>query len=190
VSRAAARFRARRWPWLIAAALLIALVIADRSGWLLVRQPDDMTVYHGAAVRVARVIDGDTFEIQIPDRLHHRPVTQVRLWGVDSPEAAGRNRPPEPFADEARALTQTLAAKGPVTLTLEPHRTRGSFGRLLAHAQLPDGSSLNEALLAAGLARADDRWSHSLVGRYAQLERVARREGLGIWSPPQATNEP
>ncbi|MHC4590774.1 MAG: thermonuclease family protein [Planctomycetota bacterium] len=176
MSRAAARFRARRWPWLIAAALLIALVIADRSGWLLVRQPDDMTVYHGAAVRVARVIDGDTFEIQIPDRLHHRPVTQVRLWGVDSPEAAGRNRPPEPF--------------GPVTLTLEPHRTRGSFGRLLAHAQLPDGSSLNEALLAAGLARADDRWSHSLVGRYAQLERVARREGLGIWSPPQATNEP
>ena len=77
-----------------------------------------------------------------------------------------------------------------MTLTLEPHRTRGSFGRLLAHAQLPDGSSLNEALLAAGLARADDRWPHSLVGRYAQLERIARREGLGIWSPPQTTNEP
>jgi endonuclease YncB( thermonuclease family) len=190
VSRAAARFRARRWPWVIAAALLVALVIADRSGWLLVRRPDDMTAYHGTAVRVARVIDGDTFEIEVPDRLHERPVTQVRLWGVDSPEAARRDRAAEPFADEARALTRTLTADGPVTLTLEPHRTRGSFGRLLAHAQLADGSSLNEALLAAGLARADDRWSHSLVGRYAQLERVARREGLGIWSQPQATNEP
>ena len=188
MSRAAARFRPRRWPWLIAAALLVALIIADRSGWLLVRQPDDMTVYHGAAARVARVIDGDTFEIQVPDRLHRRPSTQVRLWGVDSPEAAGRNRPREPFADEARTLTQTLAAGGPVTLTLEPHRTRGSFGRLLALVELPDGSSLNEALLAAGLARADDRWPHSLVGRYAQLERAARREGLGIWSHPPTTD--
>jgi endonuclease YncB( thermonuclease family) len=164
--------------------LLVALIIADRSGWLLVRQPDDMAVYHGVAAPVARVIDGDTLEIEIPDRLHRRPVTQVRLWGVDSPEAAGRDRPAEPLADEARALTQTLAAGGLVTLTLEPHRTRGSFGRLLAHAELPDGSSLNEALLAAGLARADDRWPHSLVSRYARLERAARREGLGIWSPP------
>lgn len=190
MSRAAARFRARRWPWLIAAAFLVALIIADRSGWLLARRPDDMTAYHGTAVRVARVIDGDTFEIEIPDRLHRRPVTQVRLWGVDSPEAASRDRAAEPFADEARALTESLIGDGPVTLTLEPHRTRGSFGRLLAHAQLADGTSLNEALLAAGLARADDRWSHSQVGRYAQVERVARREGLGLWSQPQAANEP
>jgi micrococcal nuclease len=188
VSRAGARFRPRRWPWLVAAVLLVGLIIADRSGWLLVRQPDDMAVYHGAAAGVARVIDGDTLEIEIPDRLHDRPVTQVRLWGVDCPEAAGRDHPREPFADAARALTQALAAHGPVTLTLEPHRTRGSFGRLLAHVELPDGSSLNEALLAAGLARADDRWPHALVGRYARLERAAQREGIGIWSQPPSSD--
>jgi endonuclease YncB( thermonuclease family) len=107
---------------------------------------------------------------------------------VDTPEPAGRDRPAEPFADEARALTQELAAGGSVTLTLEPHRTRGSFGRLLAHVELPDGSSLNEALLAAGLARADDRWPHALVSRYARLQRAARREGLGLWSPPPTTD--
>ena len=184
MSRAAARFRPRRWPWLVAAALLAVVIVADRSGWLLVGRDDDMAVYHGATARVARVIDGDTLEIEIPDHLHRRPVTQVRLWGVDCPETAGRNHPAEPFAGEARDLTQSLTAGGPVTLTLEPHRARGSFGRLLAHVELADGSSLNEALLAAGLARADDRWPHALLGRYAQLERAARREGIGIWSQP------
>jgi endonuclease YncB( thermonuclease family) len=184
VSRAAGRFRRRRWPWLLAAALLVVLIIADRSGWLLVGRDDDMSVYHGVTARVARVIDGDTIEIEIPDHLHQRPVTQVRLWGLDTPEAAGRDRPAQPLADEARVLTQMLAGDGPVTLTLEPHRTRGSFGRLLAHVRLPDGTSLNEALLTAGLARADDRWPHSLLGRYAQLERAAHREGLGIWAEP------
>ena len=184
MSRAAARFRPRRWPWLVAAALLAVVIVADRSGWLLVGRDDDMAVYHGGTARVARVIDGDTLEIEIPDHLHRRPVTQVRLWGVDCPETAGRNHPAEPFAGEARDLTQSLTAGGPVTLTLEPHRARGSFGRLLAHVELADGSSLNEALLAAGLARADDRWPHALLGRYAQLERAARREGIGIWSQP------
>ncbi|MHC4826727.1 MAG: thermonuclease family protein [Planctomycetota bacterium] len=188
MSRAAARFRRRRWPWLVAAGLLATVVIADRCGWLLVGRGDDMSAYHGTAARVARAIDGDTLEIEIPDHLHRRPITQVRLWGVDSPEMAGRGHPAEPFADEARALTHKLAAGGPVTLTLEPHRTRGSFGRLLAHVELPDGSSLNEALLAAGLARADDRWPHALLGRYAQLERAARREGVGIWSQPEPTD--
>ena len=114
-----------------------------------------------------------------------RIATQVRLWGVDSPEVAGRDRPAEPFADEARTFTRARTAGGLVTLTLEPHRTRGAFGRLLAHVELPDGTSLNEALLAAGLARADDRWPHALLGRYAQLERAARREGAGIWASPE-----
>jgi micrococcal nuclease len=181
VSPAAARFRPRRRLWLIGAAVLAVLIVADRSGWLLVRQPDDMSAYHGAAARAGRVVDGDTFEIEIPDRVHGRPVTQVRLWGVDCPQPSGRDRPAEHLADEARDLTRSLVAGRTVTLLLEPHRTRGSFGRLLAHVVLPDGSSLNEALLAAGLARTDERWPHSLLGRYAQLQRAAEREGIGLW---------
>ena len=76
---------------------------------------------------------------------------------------------------------RTLADGREVVLYLESHRPRGTFGRILAHVELPDGSSLNEALLAAGLARVDERWPHALLGRYAQLERGARREGVGIW---------
>ena len=183
MSRATARFRRRRWPRVAAAGLLVILIIADRRGWLLARQPDDMAVYDGASALVARVVDGDTLEIRIPDRAHRRSATQVRLWGVNCPEAATRNRPAEPLADEARTLTAALTAGGPLTLTLEAHRTRGSYGRLLAYVELPDGGDLGAALLRAGLARADDRWPHARLGRYDRIEGEARDRGVGIWSP-------
>ena len=131
---------------------------------------------------VARIIDGDTLEIEVPDPVHRRSTTRVRLWGVDCPEPAGPDRAGEPLADEARALTRSLAQGRMVTLTLESHRTRGTRQRILAHVELPDGTSLNEALLTAGLARADDRWPHAQLGRYAQAQRAARKDALGIWS--------
>ncbi len=165
----------------LGAAILLCLVIADRAGLLLVG-PDDMSVYHGRRVRVARVIDGDTLEIAAPDPVEGRPATHLRLLGIDAPEPAGRDQPAEAHADDAAALAAALVEGRDVTLTLESHRTRGSFGQVLAHVTLPDGSSLNEALLSAGLARADERWPHALLDRYAQLERAARRQELGIWA--------
>ncbi len=172
----------QRWPWLVAGVVLIALIIADRSGWLLVPKIDDMTAYHGASAAVLRVIDGDTIEIDLSDALYDRPVTRIRFWGLDCPETAKPDRPADPYAHEATELTRTLTTDRTVTLYLESHRTRDVFGRVLAHVELPDGSSLNEALLSAGLAVTDERWSHSRLGRYAQLERAARRQGLGMWS--------
>ena len=97
----------RRWPWLVAGVVLIALIIADRSGWLLVPKIDDMTAYHGASAAVLRVIDGDTIEIDHPDALHDRPVTQIRFWGLDCPETAKPDRPAGPVrerGDRADAL--------------------------------------------------------------------------------------
>ena len=182
MTRRAKRPGPRRWPWLVAGGVLIGLIIADRSGWLLVPKIDDMTAYHGASAEVLRVIDGDTIEIELSDAMHDRPVTRIRFWGLDCPETAKPDRPAAPYANEATELTRMLAAARPGTLFLESHRTRGVFGRVLAHVELPDGTSLNEALLSAGLAVADERWSHSRLGRYAQLERAAKRAGLGIWS--------
>jgi endonuclease YncB( thermonuclease family) len=66
---------------------------------------------------------------------------------------------------------------------LEAHRTRGSYGRLLAYVELPEGGDLGAALLQAGLARADDRWPHARLDWYDRIERRARHEGVGIWSP-------
>ena len=172
----------RRWPWLVAGAILVALIIADQNGLLLVPKIDDLAAYDGIHAKVIRVIDGDTIEIDRPDALSDRPVTRIRLWGLDCPETATPDRPAEPFAKEATELARSLVADQTVTLRLESHRTRGTFGRVLAHVQLQDGSSFNEAILSAGLAVTDERWPHSLLGRYAQLQRAAKRQSLGIWS--------
>jgi endonuclease YncB( thermonuclease family) len=69
-----------------------------------------------------------------------------------------------------------------VVLSLETHRTRGPMGAVLAHVRLPGGASLNERILAEGLARADERWPHALLTRYAEIERSARRAKCGRWS--------
>lgn len=163
-------------------AALAAIIVADRAGWLLVRHIDDMAAYHGVRTSTTAVLDGDTIEVALPDALHDRPTTRVRLWGLDCPEPARPRQEAQPWAEEAAALARSLTEDATITLWLEPQRTRGVFGRVLAHVELPDGSFLNEALLAAGLAVADDRWPHAYLTRYAQLENTARRQGVGIWS--------
>jgi micrococcal nuclease len=161
--------------------IVAALVLADRRGWLLVRHVDDMAAYDGVKARVTRVIDGDTIEVDVPDALNNRPGTRIRLWGIDCPEAANFGKPAQPWAAEATAYAQSVCDGGLVILDLEPGRTRDSFSRVLAHVTLEDGRSLNEQLLEAGLAKADDRWPHGKLVRHAQLDMAARRRGAGVW---------
>jgi endonuclease YncB( thermonuclease family) len=47
---------------------------------------------------------------------------------------------------------------------------------------LPDGAVLNEQMLLAGLAVADDRWPHRHDDRYRLLQLQAQRERVGRWS--------
>jgi endonuclease YncB( thermonuclease family) len=179
------RLRPRRWPAAAGALALGALVAADHKGWLLVRGPDDVAAYHGAEVLVNRVVEGDLLEIAIPDGRAGRPQTQVRLWGVRCPRGA------EALADDAAAHTRLLAEGRSVELALEPLRTRGELGRVMAHVRLPDGSNLNERLLAAGLARADDRAPHALLERYDAAERDAKRAKAGVWGEaPRRRSDP
>jgi micrococcal nuclease len=177
----------RGWVWIVAAVAVCAIAALDRRGYLLVPASSDFETYHGAAATVTRIIDGDTLEVGLPDALARTGTTRVRLWGVDAPELASRvagRDEAEPLAAEAMALAASLAGNQVVTLRLEPQRLRDRWQRVLAHVELPDGSSLNEALLAEGVAAADDRWTHALIGRYAQVELAARRRKIGIWSRP------
>jgi micrococcal nuclease len=171
------------WPALLAALLLSGLAIADRQGWLLqVGDADaaDLRTYDGRAFRVTRVVDGDTLDVDHPDGQYAG--TRIRLWGVNTPELAHQaGAQDEPLAAQARDFTQRLTMGQTVTLTLEPHRVRGSFGRVLAFVTLPDGVVLNEAIISAGLSEADDRWPHRHVERYDLLEKQAQRDGVGLW---------
>jgi endonuclease YncB( thermonuclease family) len=171
-----------RWGVLPVVGALILLVILDRRGLLLVPRSSDLHDYHGRQARVVRVIDGDTIDVDLPDHSAGTPTTRVRLWGIDCPERATNEHRPEPLADDATALTAALVESRVLTLQLESHRPRDTWRRVLAHADLEDRSCLNESLLAAGLARVDERWSHERLDRYAAAQRAARQRRQGLWS--------
>ncbi|MEM9790585.1 MAG: thermonuclease family protein [Planctomycetota bacterium] len=181
----AASRRRRVLTVVIVAACLAMLIAADRGGWLLV-PADDRATYHLATASVVGVLDGDTIDIDLPDGDH--ATTRVRLWGVDTPEVgkAELGTEDEPGAAEAEAATRRWAVGREVVLELEPHSTRGHYGRLLAYVRLPEGDLLNERLLLEGLARADGRFAHHREERFALLEEQARKRGLGLWARDRA----
>jgi micrococcal nuclease len=176
---------ARRRARLLTAAGLIALgllVLLDRGG-VLSQQGGDQQRYHEQWFAVARVLDGDTLDVDIRDGDY--PHTRIRLWGVDCREMnyddQGRSHP-EPWAVEATDYARGLLDGQRVRLLLEPHSTRDRHGRLLAYVEMADASVFNESLLLEGLARADQRFPHRHLQRYMTLEEQARSRRVGIWS--------
>jgi len=142
---------------------------------------EDFTRYHGKTFAVTRVVDGDTLHIDAADG--RAATTKVRLLGIDAPEMAGAEDEPTYFARESTELARQLALGKTVTLYLdEKGRSRGSYGRLLAYIELPDGLFLNEALIARGYAYADWRFNHGYYQKYRQLESSARALDKGLWA--------
>jgi len=140
----------------------------------------DLEKYHGKIFTVVNVIDGDTFDIDIPDgRYDH---TRIRLLGIDTPETGSEQSSVIYFGPEAAEFTKKSALGKSVTVYLDAlNPTRGKFGRLLAYVKLPDGGFLNEALLTEGYAYADSRFSHSFYNKYRQLQSRARSGKKGLW---------
>lgn len=123
----------------------------------------------GREVRVKRVYDGDTLQVEGRER--------VRLIGVDTPERE------EPLYDEAKRMLENAVSGGTVQLSGCKERPRDRYGRLLAfvHAQ---GADVGPALLEAGLARTlfVGPCGREVARRYRQREREAFRARRGLWA--------
>ena len=140
----------------------------------------DLDKYHGKTFTVVNVIDGDTFDIDIPDGQSER--TRIRLLGIDAPETGSEQSGVIYFGPEAAEFAKKLTLGKSVAVYLDaPNPTRGKYGRLLAYVKLPDGRFLNEALLTEGYAYADSRFSHSFYNKYKQLQSRARSSKKGLW---------
>lgn len=112
--------------------------------------PTALYVYRA---RCERVIDGDTIDATISMGLHDYRTERLRLLGVNAPERKGETR----AAGDAARLFVVEWMRGGVALDEWPLviRTQKSdaFGRFLGTVwRVSDGVSLNEALLAAGMA--------------------------------------
>ncbi|MGC9454955.1 MAG: thermonuclease family protein [Phycisphaerae bacterium] len=183
-----ARFRRRKLAGrslrvLAVVAVAGLLVLCDRLG-VFGRAPlPDEAKYHDQTFRVVKVIDGDTFDVDIPDGKYD--TTRIRLWGVDTPEVHDPDNPdapPEHFGPEASRFAKELLEGADVRLELVPSRIRGIHGRLLAYVYLDDGRMLNRLLIEQGYGYADPRFDHPRKEEFRELQREAMRAGRGLWA--------
>jgi micrococcal nuclease len=132
-----------------------------------------------ARVTVSRVVDGDTVRMTYGgDRV------RVRLLGIDTPEVEDSRAVVRCLAAAATRRTTALAAGRTVSVELDPSQARfDQYGRLLAYLWLPDGTMLNERLVAEGYAHEYTyRLPYKYRNRFRTAEKVARTRKLGLWS--------
>ena len=171
----------RRRPLLCAVLLVLAGLVVYERGFGRLGQQDDYSRYHNEVFEVVRVLDGDTFDIDVADGRH--PTTRIRLWGVDTPEVAGSPGGAMHYGAEASAFTRRRLLGRNVRVVLSPTRTRGKYGRLLAYVYVePSGLMFNELLLEHGYAYADWRFAHPNKRQFKAIEKRARSQGVGLWA--------
>jgi micrococcal nuclease len=120
--------------------------------------------------RTKNVHDGDSITV----RRSNGHLVNVRLYGVDAPERK------QPSGLSAKKLLISLASRQ--TLDVQPMDT-DRYGRTVALVRLPDGTLLNEVMVAEGLAWVYGQYcKEAFCPRWKELEDQARREGRGLWA--------
>jgi len=155
----------------LAATLVLALATALLTGCGGEPLPDGVA-------RVERVVDGDTIELSLSTGRE-----RVRLLGIDTPETVHPTKPTECFGPEASARLAELAPAGSELRIERDVELRDRYGRLLAYLWAPDGTFINESLVAGGYARTlpiDPNRAHRRT--LADAESAARSSGAGLWS--------
>jgi len=122
------------------------------------------------AGKVARVYDGDTFWIELPDVAH-----RIRLHGADAPEMERKGFwPTQPGAVEAlNWLASQIDGK-----TVRCKVKGKSYGRFVCDVTVGE-RDVAIGLLERGLAWSDPRYATT---PQKEAERRARSANLGVWA--------
>ena len=172
------------------AGLLILLVVAvvvlltdqsERPGAPDPRPRDDGS-REPIAGKVDRVIDGDTIEVELDERIGGGPALEdVRYIGIDTPESVKPGTPVQCYGNEASEFNHELVEGRRVLLRFD-RELRDRFGRLLAYVYVGE-TFVNAELLRLGYARTlEIEPNTSNAGRFASLEADAGEAGVGLWS--------
>ena len=123
---------------------------------------------------VRYIHDGDT--------LHLLDGRKVRLIGINTPELARDNRPAEAFSAEGKNTLESLFKRDKSIALVFGKDKKDHYGRLLAHAFLPDGTNVQAALLRRGLASAITVPPNlHFAACYFEAEQTARCNKAGLW---------
>lgn len=132
------------------------------------------------SVKVTKVIDGDTIEIEGGYRL--------RYIGIDTPETVHPNQPVECFGKEASNKNRELV-EGRIVRLERDITEFDRYGRLLRYVWV-DNTLINEALVKEGYATSytyppDVKYQE----RFVQAEREARENKKGLWASCPISNQ-
>jgi len=134
-----------------------------------------------ANAAVARVVDGDTLELQVA-----RKTLKVRLLNVDTPETVDPRRPVQTFGKEASDFAKSLLPPGTKVYYRYDVDQQDRYGRDLVHLYLSDGSWVNALLIRAGYAQLMTVAPNvEAADFFRKLQAQARDEGVGLWQVPQ-----
>jgi micrococcal nuclease len=139
---------------------------------------------------VTRVVDGDTIEVLITGRVEGPGAGlaevdheyDVRLVGIDTPESVKPGSPVECFGKEASAALHVFLDGRHVRLVDDVEEEDG-YGRILRYVYL-GAEMANARLVANGYASVytyPPNVRHASL--FVQLQREARENDLGLWSP-------
>jgi micrococcal nuclease len=142
--------------------------------------PTSIISVEDGSVPVVRVVDGDTIVARIGEADE-----KVRLIGMDSPETVDPRKPVQCFGKEASDRMKELLKDGRVILKSDPTQgDRDKYGRLLRYAYLPDGTSVNKAMIEEGYAHEYTyRVPYQHQKEFKKAEQEARTAGRGLWAP-------
>lgn len=126
------------------------------------------------AAEVVQVSDGDTISVRISGEEY-----RLRYIGINAPELDSETQ--RSFAEQALELNRQLVAGETVQLFRDTSET-DRFDRLLRYVFIDD-LFVNYELVRRGLAHAREYPPDTACSEIlAEAERLAREEGLGIWS--------
>lgn len=140
------------------------LVVIDES------KPDAVTLVE--TVKVTRVIDGDTIEIEGGKK--------VRYIGIDTPESKHPSKPVQCFSAEATKKNKELVEGKEVRLEKDVSET-DRYGRLLRYVYVGD-DFINNILVSEGFAQSSaypPDIKHQSV--FDESQRQAIQNSKGLW---------
>jgi micrococcal nuclease len=130
-------------------------------------------------IKVSRVVDGDTIQLENGERL--------RYIGIDTPELYDPRKPVQCFAAEASKKNKELV-EGKMVKFNKDVAERDKYGRLLGYVYLEDGKFVNLEMVKQGYA-----FSYpyppdiSKQEQFNQAEKIARENKLGLWNGCEVT---
>ena len=135
--------------------------------------------------QVVKIVDGDTIDVKMYDN-----TVRVRLIGIDTPELVDPRRPVECFALEASNKAKEILTNQSVRLETDiTQGDRDKYDRLLRYVFLPDGTNVNQLMIAQGYAQ---EYTYELPYTYQeefqQAEKSAQDNQLGLWAEGVCNN--